>query len=42
MIEYLEDEWFLTGVKMRMDPHGNQFLVSIEVTIPKIGSLGPL
>ena len=42
MIEYLEDQWFLTGVKMMMDPLGNQFLVPIEVTIPKIRSLGPL
>ena len=42
MIEYLEDQWFLTGVKMRMDPQGNQLLIPIEVAIPKIASLGPL
>ena len=42
MIEYLEDQWFLTGAKMRMDPQGKQFLVSIVVTIIKIVSLGAL
>ena len=42
MIEYLEDQWLVPGVKVRLDPQGNQFLVPIEVTIPKIEPIGPL
>ena len=35
MIEYIDDQWFPNGVKIRMDPKGNQFIMLIGVTMQK-------